>query len=169
MQRKQAQNEIAVLCCCFFYFLLSYFLQSWFVLWLFLIPIPPSPSPRKCLHTPSPPHQSSPLPGVWSIWRVMSISHWDQTRQSSAVYESGASYQLMYASWLVAQCLRHLRGRVNWYCWSFYGVALLLSFFQLFPNSTREVPGFCSVVGCKHLSMTLSSAFWDSQRTTRIA
>jgi hypothetical protein len=30
-------------------------------------------------------------------------------RQSSAVYVVGASYQLMYAPWLVAQCLRDLR------------------------------------------------------------
>jgi hypothetical protein len=44
----------------------------------------------------------------------------------------GASCQLDYAAWLVIQCLRDLR--------SSYKVALLFSFFQLFPNSTSGKP-----------------------------
>jgi hypothetical protein len=31
--------------------------------------------------------------------------------------------------------------QVRWDHWSSYGVALLLSFFQFFPNSTTGVPG----------------------------
>jgi hypothetical protein len=38
------------------------------------------------------------------------LSHWGQTRKSSAVYVSGASHQLVYAAWLVAQSLRDVRG-----------------------------------------------------------
>jgi hypothetical protein len=33
-----------------------------------------------------------------------------QTWWFSAVYVLGASYQLVYAAWMVAQCLRALRG-----------------------------------------------------------
>jgi hypothetical protein len=64
------------------------------------------------------------------------------------MYEGGGSYQLVYAVWLVAQCLGDLRVQVSWDCWFFYGIVLLLSFFQLFPNSTTGAPIFCSLVGC---------------------
>jgi hypothetical protein len=37
--------------------------------------------------------------------------------------------------------------QVSWDCWSSYGVALLLSFFQPFPNSTTGVTGFCPWLG----------------------
>jgi hypothetical protein len=33
--------------------------------------------------------------------------------------------------------------QVNWDCWSSYRVTLLLTFFQLFPNSTTGVCSFC--------------------------
>jgi hypothetical protein len=51
----------------------------------------------------------------------------------------GASYQLLYAAWLVAQCQRSQGFPVNWGCSFSYGVTLL-SFFQPFPNSTTAVP-----------------------------
>jgi hypothetical protein len=38
------------------------------------------------------------------------ISEWTQTWQSSTVCVLGASYQLVYAAWLVVQCLKDLRG-----------------------------------------------------------
>ena len=50
--------------------------------------------------------------------------------------------------------------QVNWDCWPFYMVTLLLSFFQLFPNSTTGVSRFCSLVGCKYLHLSLSAACW---------
>ena len=74
-------------------------------------PIPPSPISKRMSLPPQPPsHQTSPLPGASGLSQVRCIfSHWGQTRQTSAVYASGASYQLVYAAWLVAQCLRDLR------------------------------------------------------------
>jgi hypothetical protein len=54
--------------------------------------------------------------------------------------------------------------QVSWDCWSSYRVALLLSFFQLFPNSTTVVTSFCPLVGCKYLHLTHSAACWVFQR-----
>lgn len=42
--------------------------------------------------------------------RVRQFFHRGQTMKSSTAYESGSSRQCMYAFWLVAQCLRVLRG-----------------------------------------------------------
>ena len=50
--------------------------------------------------------------------------------------------------------------QVNWDCWSSYRVALLLSFFQLSPNSITRVSSCCPLFGCKHLYLTLSAACW---------
>jgi hypothetical protein len=50
--------------------------------------------------------------------------------------------------------------QVNWDCWSSYRVTLLLSFFQLLPNSTTGVSSFCPLVRCKYLHLTLSAACW---------
>jgi hypothetical protein len=41
-------------------------------------------------------------------------------------------------------------------CWSSYRVALLLSFFQLFPNATTGLQSFCSLVEYKYLHRTFS-------------
>jgi hypothetical protein len=40
--------------------------------------------------------------------------------------------------------------QVNWDCWSFYRIALLLSFFQPFSNSITRVVSFCPLVGGKY-------------------
>jgi hypothetical protein len=57
-----------------------------------------------------PPPPTSKLPEDSSLLRVRCIySAWTKTQQSSAVYVLGASYQLVYAAWLVVQCLRELR------------------------------------------------------------
>jgi hypothetical protein len=59
--------------------------------------------------------------------------------------------------------------QVSWDCWSSYRVAaLLLSFFQLFPNSTTGVSSFCSLVECKYLHLILSAACWVFQRAVTI-
>jgi hypothetical protein len=67
-----------------------------------------------------------------------------------------ASYQLVYAAWLVVQCLRDLGGPVNWDYWSSYSVALFLSFFQLFPNFLTMFSDKCAFhqlfVLCKYVS-----------------
>jgi hypothetical protein len=52
---------------------------------------------------------------------------------------------------------------VNWNCWSFYRVTLLLSFFQLSPETVTGPSSFCPLIGCKYLHLTLSGAcgvFW---------
>jgi hypothetical protein len=76
-------------------------------------PPPPSSYPnsfsKRMSLPPLPSHQTSPLPGASSLSRVRCIfSHWGQTRESSAVYVSGASYQLVNADMLVARYLRDL-------------------------------------------------------------
>jgi hypothetical protein len=65
--------------------------------------------------SPPPPYTSTPrqaslFSGASSLSRVRCIfSHWGQTRPCSAIYVFRALYQLVYAAWLVAQCLRDLR------------------------------------------------------------
>jgi len=98
----------------------------------YLLPLTPTPplSPQGCPHPL--PHQTSKLPRASSLLRVRFIfSDWTQTQESSAVYVSGASSQLVYTAWLVIQHLRDLGGQGNWDYWSSYRVALLLSFLQL--------------------------------------
>ena len=75
---------------------------------------PPHPTLISKRMSPSnlpPLHQTYPLPGASKLLRVRCISS-DRvhTPKPSAVYVLGPLYQLMYAAWLVAQCLRDLRG-----------------------------------------------------------
>ena len=144
-----------------FYVFLSSPIQVLFSSWstlkvLYILYLIPSPvSPRGCPQPPLP-HQISKLPGTSSLLRVRYIfSEWSHTRHCSAVYVLGASYQLVFAVWLVVQCLRDLGVQCNWDCWSSYRATLLLSFFQLFLNLTAVVNNFCSLVACKYLHLTL--------------
>jgi hypothetical protein len=50
--------------------------------------------------------------------------------------------------------------QISWNCWSSYRAALLLRFFQLFPNSATGVSCFCPLVRCKYPRLTLSAACW---------
>jgi hypothetical protein len=68
----------------------------------------------------------------------------------------------------MVQCLRDLGVHVNWDWWSFCRLALLLSFFHSFPNTTRVVHSFCSLVGWKYLHLTFSAACWAFQRSVII-
>ena len=68
-----------------------------------LISPPLSPRCPQAPHPTRPPHSLEPQAS-----QGLGIS--SLTSQSSAVYGSGASDQLMYAAWLVAQCLRDLYG-----------------------------------------------------------
>jgi hypothetical protein len=93
-----------------FFFTVQSLSPAQFTLPQFLIRYLPPVSKRMSL--PLHPHTTRPLPS-WasSLSRVRCVfSHWGQTRQSSAVYVSEVSYQLVYAAWLVAQCLRALGG-----------------------------------------------------------
>ena len=73
----------------------------------------PTPVSTKISLTPISPLHHTDFYASWGLHllRVRCIfSDWTQTSQSSAVYVLGASYQLVYASWLVVQCLRDRRG-----------------------------------------------------------
>jgi hypothetical protein len=124
--------------------------------------------PHTCLHPTPPHHKTSKLPGASSLLRVRYIfSDWTQTWQFSAVYVVGASYQLMMPGWWSG--VWEISGfQVNWDCLSSYIATLLLSFFQLFPNSTTGVSSFWSLIGYKHLPLTLSAACWIFQRAGMI-
>jgi hypothetical protein len=75
----------------------------------YLWPTPLSPSSYLLLL----PHQTSKLPGASSLLRVRCIfSEWTQIQQFSTVYVLGASYQLVYAAWLVVQCQRSQGSRL---------------------------------------------------------
>jgi len=52
------------------------------------------------------------------------------------------------------------RVQVNWNCWSSCRVFLLLSILQLFPNLSRGISSFCSLVGCTYLHPNILAAFW---------
>jgi hypothetical protein len=58
--------------------------------------------------------------------------------------------------------------QVNWDYWSSCRVTFLLSFFQLFSNSTTGVNIFCPLIGCKYLTLTLSPACWVFQMAVMI-
>lgn len=128
---------------------------------------PPHPTFLHAIHLPHVSRGCFPLssgpagcPFSWdsSLLKIRTIfSHWDQTRQSSAMYKCGASNQPVHAAWLVAHSLGAPRGPGYLRLLVFLWVTLLLSFFQPFPNSSTEDPSFCLLVGCKYLHLTLSA------------
>lgn len=94
----------------FFIIIFNLFIQSSRFPCPLIVPHPILASPPYChlqedVPTSTPLYQTSPLPGSSLLSRVRCIfSHWAQTQQSSSVYMLGASYQLVFATWLVAQC-----------------------------------------------------------------
>lgn len=58
--------------------------------------------------------------------------------------------------------------QVKWDCWSTYRVALLPSFFHLFPDTTPWVSSFCPLGGWKYLQLTFSAAGWVLRRAVII-
>jgi hypothetical protein len=139
--------------------LFIYIPHSWSPLAEFL-PDPFVPLPlRGCSPPPVSLH-----PGASSLYKIRYIlSHWGQTRQSSATYVSVALDQPMWALWLVAQSLELTRVQVNWHCWSSYGVATPFSSFSPSPNSSIRVPNFSPMVGCKYLHLSQSAVGGSSQ------
>ena len=102
-----------------FYFVVS--ILSFIYLFIYLysrfysllnIPYLPTPCLQEDVPTPqSPDSQTSKLLEASSLLNIRCIlSSWTQTLQPSALYMMGASYQLLYAAWLVVQCLRDMRG-----------------------------------------------------------
>lgn len=132
-------------------------------------PIHPKPtphplSPHGCPHPhPTWPLNSLGLPVSWEL----SASSLNEHRPSIpllCVCVFVASYHLVYAACLVAQCLRGpvLGVQINWDCWSSYRIILLLSFFQPFPNSTTGSAASVHWLGaniCIWLSQLLVGSF----------
>jgi hypothetical protein len=88
------------------------------------------------------------------------FSDWTQTWKSSAVYVLGPhiSWCMLPGWW---SNVEEISGeQVKWDCCSSDRVAFLLSFSHLFPNSTKGVSNFCTLVGCKYVPLTLSHACW---------
>jgi hypothetical protein len=110
----------------------------------------PIPPPSGCpLSLKS--HQTSTFPEASRV-RCL-FSHWVQTRKSSAGYVGGFGPASMLSGWWLS--VWEISGvQVSWDCWYSYGSALLLSFFQLFPNSTTGVPNFSPLVRCKYLCLS---------------
>jgi hypothetical protein len=63
------------------------------------------------------------------------LFHWGQTRQPSSIYVLGASDQLVYTFWLVANGWDLAGIQVAWHHWSSFGIATPFSSFNPSPNS----------------------------------
>ena len=122
----------------------------------------PTPTP--------PPHQISKLPGASSLLRV---------RGAYSLTEPRPGSPLLYMCWgphiscvcclvggLVSE--RSQGSRLIETTGPPYRVALLFSFFQLFPNSTTGVSSCSPLVRHKYLHLTLSAAYWVFQRAVML-
>jgi hypothetical protein len=84
-------------CSILFFYVFHFIFYIFLIIILFTIqPLPPSPYPLPQFLISFPlqedalSYQASPYPGASSLSRIRRISHWDQTRQSSAIYVLGA-------------------------------------------------------------------------------
>lgn len=116
------------------------------------------------------PHPIPPFPCSKSVLRVGQVFfHWGQTTQSSAVHVLRALDQLLWMLPDWGLSVWEISGvPVSWHCWASYGVTLLLSFFQPFPNSTTGVTNFSPLVGYNYLVLYQSAACWASRRTAML-
>jgi hypothetical protein len=139
-------------------------------LWLFHIsyPLPSSIRGYPHPHTPTWPRLPHSL-GLQVSW-VLDASSLTESRPRSPLlymcWEPHISWYMLPGRWLSVWGLSGIQ--VRWDCWSSSRIALLLIFFQHFPNSTTGVTSFCPLVGCKHLHLTLTAACWVFQRTVTI-
>jgi hypothetical protein len=167
--------------CLFFKFYLIFYYTSDFIPLLghpLIFPHPTplpsqSPSPWGCLHTHTPnpystrpPHSLGPL-FSWGF-SVSSLT-WPRPGSSPLLYMCWGphiSWYMLHDCWSNDWEISGVQ--VNWDYWSSYRAALLLSFFQLFPNSTTEVSSFCPLVWYRYLHLTLSAAGWVFQKAVMI-
>jgi len=139
--------------CLFNSFLIRYFFYlspSWSTLWLFH-----PPSPRGC---PQP--YPTRLPHFLGPWGLCAFSLTDSRPGSPLLYmcwEPHIRWYMLPGWWSSVWDIPRLQ--ISWHCWSSCRVTLLLSFFQLLPNSTTGVTSFCPLVGCLHL-LALLAACW---------
>ena len=124
---------------------------------------PPPTSPTRLSHTPHPPTRTTSL---YTNRRI--LSHWDQTRQSSATYVLGAwTSSFMFSGWWLS--LWELPGvQVGWQYWSSYGVAIPFSCFVLSCDSSIRVPYLSPMVGYDHLHLSQLDASRALQRTAML-
>ena len=120
------------------------------------------------------PHPASPFPGASSLYRIRCIlSHWGQTRQSSATYKPGRAVCVCVCVcvWWANPCILFDWWLGLWEFWgdqvsycSYYGVAIPFKSFHPFPNFSIEVTVLIPMVGWKYLYLSLSAAGRASQR-----
>jgi hypothetical protein len=125
--------------------------------------IPPPPHLQEDVLTPPHPHPIKPphFLGPQVFWGLGASSPTESRPSSPLLYMCWGphiSWCLLPGWWLSVWEISGVQ--VSWDCWFSYRVTLLVSFFQLFPNSTTGIPGFCPLVGCKYLHLTLSAACW---------
>ena len=143
-----------------------------FSLWLLHVPHLFLPYPCHYEDNPNPPlppYQTSSIPEASNLLSIKCIFSDHAQTSSSLLYMCWGPFisWCMLPGWWASVC-EISYAQVRWDCWSCYRVTLLLSVFQLFPNSTIAVSSFCPLVGCKYLNLTLSSASWLCWRTAMI-
>jgi hypothetical protein len=110
---------------------------------------------------------ASPLPGPHVSWGL-GMSSPTEVRQGSPLlyicWGPSTSSCMLPGWWLSVWEIPVVR--ISWDCWASYGVALLLSFFRPFPNSTTVGLNFSPLIWCNYLHLSQSAASSTSQRTT---
>ena len=131
---------------------------------------PPHPHLHKDVPTPSTqpirPLSSLGPPFSWGLGTCSLNEHRPGNPLLYMCWRPHISWYMLPAWWSSVWEISWVQ--VNWDCWSSYTIALLLSFFQLFPNSTTGFSSFSPLVGCKYLHLTLPAAFWVFQRAIMI-
>lgn len=112
-----------------------------------LQPIPPPlpiPISKRMLPLSFPPHQATKFPGPSSLSIISASSLTEARLVTRLLYMCvlGTSYQLMYAAWLVAQCLRDFVSlgclRLLVFLWGHYPLQLLPAF-PYFNNNGHQL------------------------------
>ena len=131
-------------------------------LWLFHIPYLLSPSPGGYPNLSTPHRIRSPysigFPVSWGLGASSLTGSILGSPLLHVLVGAHIRWYMLPGWWATVWAITRIQ--VSWHCWSSYRVSLLLSFFQLFPNSTTGVPGFCPLNGCKYLHLTFSAACW---------
>jgi hypothetical protein len=101
----------------------------------------------------------SPFPTASSLYSIRHIfSHWHQTRLSSVTNVLEATDQSMLFDWWLS-LWKFPEVKVNWPCWSSYGVSIPFSYFNLSLNSSLQDPQTQSNVWLE-VSASVSAICW---------
>ena len=132
--------------------------------------VPHTWSPNLPLPLSGCPSWASPFPAAWSLYRIRHIlSHWGQTKQSSATYVLGdirVAHVCSVDGDLVFGRLPKIQ--VSRHCWSYYVVAKLFSSYNPSAKSSIEVPYFRPILGYKYLYLSQSAAGRAFKRTVML-